>query len=334
MKHISLASVSAASLVALILGCSGSTPAGGSGGAGAGGAASGVARQEALPALPTIRQEHAVSALNGEIYVIGGFTPGVTASVQAYGPGSAAWRTVADFPSQLHHANAAVVNGTLYVAGFYAGFSFTNADGRVFAYNAQQNTWTPRAAMPAGSERAAACVAVLESKMYLFGGARGGTVAQSSAYDVDADTWETLPDLPESREHCVAAAIGGKLYVASGRASGIGGFRPKTWAYDPAARTYQERAAITTPRGGTAGSVVGGRLVIFGGEGSGSSSTGVFAEVEAYDPASDTWAPLPDMLVPRHGLGAATLDARIYLPGGATRQAFGAVSDHTAFWFE
>jgi N-acetylneuraminic acid mutarotase len=334
MKHGSFVSAALPALIGLLLGCSGGSPAGGTGGAGGGGTGGGVARQEALPALPTIRQEHASVALGGSIYVIGGFTPGVTATVQAYDPASATWRTVADFPSALHHANAAAISGTLYVAGFYAGLSFSNADGRVFAYDPAQNTWTARTAMPAGSERAAACVAALGSKIYLFGGARGGTVADASAYDVDADAWETLPELPESREHCVAAALGGKLYIASGRASGIGGFRPKTWAYDPAARSYQERTAIPTPRGGTAGSVVGGRLVIFGGEGSGTSTTGVFAQVEAYDPASDTWEALPDMLVPRHGLGAAVLDGRIYLPGGATRQAFGAVNDHTAFWLE
>jgi N-acetylneuraminic acid mutarotase len=321
-----------AALTTVVLGCSGGTPAGGSGGAG--GAGTGTARQEALTALPTVRQEHAVVALNDEVYVIGGFTPAVTATVLAYNPANAIWRGVADFPSALHHANAAAVGGTLYVAGFYAGFSFTNADGRVFAYDAQQNSWTARAAMPAGSARAAACVAVLGTKIYLFGGARGATVADSSAYDTSADSWEALPAMPEPREHCVAAALGDKLYVASGRSAGIGGFRPKTWVYDPALRTYQEKSSIPTPRGGTAGAVLGGRLVIFGGEGNGASTTGVFAQVEAYAHASDTWESLPDMLVPRHGFGAAVLGQRIYLPGGATQQAFGAVNNHSAFWFE
>lgn len=332
MKRAELGEGVSALLVVVALGCSSSTPGGGSGGEG--GSGGGVARQDARTALPAVRQEHAVVAYNGEIYVIGGFAPSVTATVLAYNPANAAWRSVADFPSALHHANAAVVDGTLYVAGFYAGLSFSNADGRVFAYDAQQNAWTPRAAMPAGSERAAACVAALDGKLYLFGGARGGTVPQASAYDPGADRWETLPDLPAPREHCVAAALGDQIYIASGRASGIGGFQPETWAYDPAARSYRERAPIPTPRGGTAGSALAGRLVIFGGEGNGSSTSGVFAQVEAYDPAANTWQALPDMLVPRHGFGAAVLDGRIYLPGGATRQAFGAVNDHTAFWFE
>ncbi|HMJ15529.1 MAG TPA: kelch repeat-containing protein, partial [Polyangiaceae bacterium] len=291
-------------------------------------------RQEALAALPAVRQEHAVAALGDEIVVIGGFAPTVTATVLAYNSSTNSWRSIANFPSALHHANAAVVNGRLYVAGFYVGNSFTNTDGRVFVYDAQQNAWQAKTAMPAGTERAASCVAVLGTKIYLFGGARGGTLANASAYDVNADSWETLPDLPESREHCVAAALADKLYVASGRASGIGGFRPKTWQFDPVARSYTEKAAIPTPRGGTAGAVLGGRLVVFGGEGNGASASGVFPHIEAYSPESNAWQSLPDMLVPRHGFGAATLAQRIYLPGGATQQAFGAVNDSTAFWFE
>jgi N-acetylneuraminic acid mutarotase len=82
-----------------------------------------------------------------------------------------------------------------------------------------------------------------------------------------------------------------------------------------------------------AGAVLDGRLFVFGGEGSGMGS-GVFPNVEAYDPAADRWETLPAMSVPRHGFGAATLDGRIYLPGGATSQGFGPVDDHSVLFFE
>jgi N-acetylneuraminic acid mutarotase len=75
--------------------------------------------------------------------------------------------------------------------------------------------------------------------------------------------------------------------------------------------------------------VLDGKLLVFGGEGNAGDASGVFDDVEAYDPASDTWSPLPPMLEPRHGLGAAELDGRVYLPGGASAQGFGAVGEHT-----
>jgi hypothetical protein len=104
-------------------------------------------------------------------------------------------------------------------------------------------------------------------------------------------------------------------------------------AKDPVARTYTERAPIPTPRGGVAGAALDGKLHVIGGEGNDGDASGVFDEVEAYDPASDSWQALPPMLEPRHGLAAAELEGRIYLPGGASAQGFGAVGDHTVIVF-
>lgn len=290
--------------------------------------------QEPLPALPSVRQEHAVVALDGEIYVIGGFTPQVTSSMEAFDPASSTWRSAAEVPFALHHANAAAIDGRLFVAGFYSGASFTLVNGRVLEFDPAGNAWSERGLMPAGTERASACVATLGTRIYLFGGARlGGSVTDASAYDVASDTWTELPPLPEAREHCVAAAIDGTLFIAGGRSGGIGGFQPSTWAFDPVALTYTERAPIPTPRGGVAGAVLDGKLHILGGEGNSADPSGVFDDIEAYDPATDTWQVLPPMLEPRHGLAAAALDGRIYLPGGASAQGFGAVGDHTVLVF-
>jgi len=290
--------------------------------------------QQPLPELVSVRQEHAVVALAGEIYVLGGFTPAVTGSVEAFNPATGAWRSVASLPTPLHHANAASVNGRIYIAGFYLGGSFTNADPRVLEYDPAADAWSERVAMPAGSQRASACVAALDGKIYVFGGARATTVTDASVYDVAADSWQGLPPLPEPREHCVAGAIGGSIYIASGRSGGITGFQPNSWQFDPTSGLYTPRAPIPTPRGGTAGAVLAGKLVIFGGEGNPDpTSFGVFTNVDAYDPADDSWQALAPMLLPRHGFGAAASAGRIFLPGGAAAQGFGAVSSHTVVSF-
>ena len=90
---------------------------------------------------------------------------------------------------------------------------------------------------------------------------------------------------------------------------------------------------MPTSRGGCAGAVLRERLHVFGGEGNPDAASGVFSNAEAYDPGSDAWTVLPDMPVPRHGYGAAVLDDRLYLPGGATRQSFGAVADVEVFFY-
>ena len=269
-----------------------------SGWAGAGGSAGsagGTPREETLPDLTTVRQEHAVVALAGEIYVIGGYTPNATATVHAYDPVARSWRAVRDFPMALNHANAAVVGDTLYVTGFYVGSSMSNTSRQVFAYDPATNEWTERTPMPDGTQRATGCVAVLGDTIYVFGGARGSTVTDASAYDTVLDEWQSLPALPESREHCAAGAIDGILYIAAGRSGGISGFRPATLAFDPTAMSYSMKAPITTPRGGVASAVLNGRLFVFGGEGNAAVSSGVFPTVEAYDPRTNAWEALPPL---------------------------------------
>jgi N-acetylneuraminic acid mutarotase len=286
-----------------------------------------------------VRQEHSAASLDGKVYVIGGFNPSVTASVQAYDPEADSWSDVAAFPETLHHANVAAIGGRIYVLGFNRGGGFTDIDGRVFAFDPAANGWTEHEALPAGTERSSACVATLGNHIYLFAGSHNTNgnstaVADASRYDVEADQWEMLPPLPEPREHCLAGGVNGKLYIVSGRDGRITGVSPTSYEFDPATSAYAERAPIPTPRGGTAGAVLAGKIYVFGGEGNPDSADGVFGEVEAFDPANDSWDGLPDMLVARHGFAAAVVGERIYLPGGATSQGFGASSTHTMLYFE
>lgn len=289
---------------------------------------------QVLPALPSVRQEHGAAALNGEVYVLGGFTPQVTASVQAYSPASDTWRDVADFPAEFHHPNVAVVNGLIYVTGFHLGSSLRVADPRSYAYDPTADEWSERAPLPTGTERGSACVATLGDQIYLFGGASDRTLPDASVYDTMSDSWEVLPLMPALREHCLAAGINGKIYIVSGRSGSIQGVHVESWMFDPDTQMYTERAPIPTPRGGAAGGVLAGRIFVLGGEGNADSSDGIFTQVEAYDPVSDAWESFPDMLVPRHGYAAAVVDDRLYLPGGATQQGFGAAEDHTVFYFD
>jgi N-acetylneuraminic acid mutarotase len=311
----------------------GNSSAGASGSGG--GASLGTPKESALAKLPNARQEHAVVAAAGEIYVIGGYVSNtVSESVQAYDPSKNSWRDVADFPERLNHANAGAVDDKIYVAGYYTNGTQSTATTKVYQYDPGKDAWTAKSPLPTGTERAAGCVAVDGGFLYVFGGARGGaSVDQATRYEVARDTWEELPDLPERREHCVAGAVSGVLYVAGGRADGITGVQPKTWAYDPSAKTWTEKAALQPPRGGLAGAALGGRLFVFGGEGNSAVSSGVFPDIDAYDPATDSWQELAPMLVPRHGNGAAVLDGRIYLPGGATRQGAGATNENSVLAF-
>ena len=88
---------------------------------------------------------------------------------------------------------------------------------------------------------------------------------------------------------------------------------------------------MPTARSGVAGAVVGSCLYIFGGEGNPADPNGIFHEVEAYDPATDSWVELPPMQTGRHGIYAAVRGNVIYLPGGATVEGLGTTGIQDAY---
>jgi N-acetylneuraminic acid mutarotase len=133
--------------------------------------------------------------------------------------------------------------------------------------------------------------------------------------------------MPTGRDHLAAAAIDGIFYAVGGRA---GALFDVLEAYDPASRAWTPLAPMPTARGGLAGTAFAGRLFTFGGEGNPVDPNGIFAQVEVYDPGSNTWDALPDMLTPRHGMGAAVSGKRIFVPGGATVAGFDASAANEA----
>lgn len=297
--------------------------------------ATGTLTEEAATPLPLVRQEHGAASLLGEVYVLGGFVPEDTASVQAYSPSADTWRDIADFPALFHHPNVAVVGDVLYVLGFHlGGGALRVGDERSFAYDPGVGEWQPRAALSEGTGRGASCVAVLGTSVYVFGGSSDPTVATSSVYDTVSDSWDELPDLPEPRDHCLAAGIGDLIYIVGGRDGGIADIEEESWSFDPTTAEYEAIEPLPTLRAGVAGGVLGGRFVVVGGEGNEADALGVFHEVESFDPLTGTWTEHADLLVPRHGFGGAVVGDRLYLPGGATAEGFAPSTTTTVLFLE
>lgn len=277
------------------------------------------------------RQEVSVAALSGEVYVAGGFRQdgSTVATVEVYEIAADRWRFAEPLPVPLDHAAAAVAGGKLYVLGGFLGGAAADV---TLEYDPTTNRWTAKAPMP--TPRGALAAAVIEGKIYAVGGARSGSsVGDLAAYDPGQDRWQPLPPMPTARDHLGAGAIGGRLYVVGGRNQGTLTLDALE-AFDPPSGAWSRRAPMPTGRSGIGAAVVGDRLFVFGGEGNARDPRGIFREVQAYDPAADTWTSEPPMLTPRHGIGAAGQLADIYIPGGATVQGFGVTDTHEVFRVE
>jgi N-acetylneuraminic acid mutarotase len=276
--------------------------------------------------MPIAKQELAVVAVAGRLFVIGGFDGAgrVLADVSIHDPAAGTWTAGAPLPTPLHHVNAAVVGARIWIVGALERTSFA-ATGATLVYDPAVDRWEERAPMPPAAARGASMTAAIGTTIYVAGGLRdGGLVGDFSAYDTEQGTWTELPPLPGPRDHGGGAAVNGLFYAVGGRAGTIPAHLARVDAFDPASRTWSPRRPLPTSRAGAAVGVLDGRIVVAGGEGNPAAAGGVFAEVEVYDPASDTWSAAPAMRTPRHGTGAASIGGALLVPGGGYRQGFGA----------
>jgi hypothetical protein len=74
---------------------------------------------------------------------------------------------------------------------------------------------------------------------------------------------------------------------------------------------------------------VNNHLWVFGGEDPGAFT--INAEVEVYNPVTNTWRQLPDMPSPRHGIWASVIGNKVYMPGGGSAAGFAATDTNQIF---
>jgi hypothetical protein len=128
--------------------------------------------------------------------------------------------------------------------------------------------------------------------------------------------WEARSPLPEARSDGAATATrDGLLLVFGGLAAhDVTG---RVDAYSPADDEWETRAPMPTPRRGCAITAASDGLVyVFGGMLNNMSGV-ITAQADAYEPATDTWHPLPEMPTSRAWCSAVTApDGRIWVIGG------------------
>ncbi|OBR09620.1 Kelch repeat-containing protein [Colletotrichum higginsianum IMI 349063] len=305
-------------------------------------------RWENLTDIPIVaRQEHTGVMLPPDNLVIfGGIIPNASAvpipfttvnMVQSYSIGSKSWRTLAPLPRAMNHVNVAVVDGKVYAFGGLDDGGpeqmVLNAVGDSWVYDPAGDAWTPLPPVP-DVPRGMAALGVHDGRIFLAGGftalgMRGqgphASVSDVSVFDTKTGKW--LPDLipanarhlPAPRDHAGYVVVDGKLYVVGGFDNGTPGRSNTVFILDltDLGKGWKTSAAqMPTARGGFAWGLLGSKLYTFGGEGNPEVQSGTFNETEVYDLATDSWAKLEPMPVPRHSVPGFAFDGKVYIPGG------------------
>jgi N-acetylneuraminic acid mutarotase len=267
----------------------------------------------AVGPMPTPRSEVGGAALDGRIYVAGGFLANgdTSPAVEVYEPARDGWRAAAPLPEPRNHLALATVGGKLYATGGYArGLDRPTRDAWV--YDPAANAWKPIAPLPL--PRAAHAAAEANGRLVVVGGV-GDDPARPLVYDPAADRWTPGAPMPDRREHLAAAGHAGKVYAIAGRWGG--GNLGNVAAYDPAADAWATLPPLPTPRSGLAAAAIDGKLYVTGGEALTGGTT--FPQLEIFDIAAGRWSTGPPLPTARHGVAGVALDGRFYvLAGGPT----------------
>lgn len=261
------------------------------------------------------RSEHPAVLFEDELVVIGGLVEAglgrtaVTATVEAYDPGSDRWRSLPDLPEPRHHSMAAVVSGRLIVIG---GFSEGGFDAVDSVWELVEGSWAARAPLP--RPVGAGSAVTLDGLIYVVGGAPDGGLF---SYDPQADTWAELSGQSSFREHVAAVELDGEIWAIGGR--GPGEIHATTEIYDPSSDNWRFGPSLNVARSGFGAAVSGGSIYVAGGEVFDPNQA--LDSTERLDPGIGSWELAEVLPVGLHGNPLVAIEGTLYLPGGSTRAA-------------
>jgi N-acetylneuraminic acid mutarotase len=271
------------------------------------------------------RTYSAVAAVGSQVMVIGGFSNDLVArvttvydTVTAYDTKTSTWATLDPMPKAVAGPNVAGVGGKLYVLG---GIDKLDC----WEYDPPAHRWTTKASQPVARGFGTAAIGIWGKKILLGGGTEPGQsdnnlntgkrVNHVLAYDTVTDSWERLPDLEDARGYAMGAVIGNTFWIVGGsnsieRTDLVVGLDLTTKAWVPGTPP-----PISLSSAGSA--VLDNRLYAIGGIATTTGTIGPLTLVfDPSLPAEKAWDMVATLNTPRFATGAATVDGRIYFPGG------------------
>ena len=160
-----------------------------------------------------IRQHCSVTALNEELYVIGGDKH--LKRVDKYNPSLDEWKTVASMKTARASHCAVVVENLIYVLG---GCGYSGCLKNVECFNSSANHWADRPGMIVARQFAAA--AVLRGKIFVAGGysdkACKTLEATCEMFDPVQDQWSLVSSPVVPRAACAMISFDDYLYLFGG----------------------------------------------------------------------------------------------------------------------
>ena len=188
------------------------------------------------------------------------------------------------------------------------------------AYGFTNIRWNTVAPSPIG--RSEGQGAVVNGKLYVFGGARSGRSSQ--VYNPANNTWRQIADVPELRLTHAGTAVSGKnIYLAGGYIGNPGGrgqifATTHVWKYNVDTNKWSRMPSLPQARGSGGLEVLNGKLHFFGGSDINRADRRHHWVLSLNGGKRWTYAaPLPKV---RNHMGDAVLGGQLYAVGGQVTQ--------------
>lgn len=233
------------------------------------------------PALPEGRHHGQLVAVDGQLYLFGGFIQAnggswsASADVLRLDIQNQLWAKVATLPAPLSETISWVFADKVHLV---------SGRGPATAANAQ---WQDQA-----------------------------DVAIHWVFDVKSLTTTQAAALPEAKNSAAGLQVQGTGYLFGGRQV-KGGNSDLVHSFAATSQQWVSKKNMPQAQAGLAVAELNQQIFLFGGEFF-QQGGGVFHKVWSYSAVTDSWQHLGEMPIPRHGLGAVALDNAIYVIGGAT----------------
>lgn len=215
----------------------------------------------------------------------------------------------------------------------------TNVAFEKFIAQTSPTMFAWRTVAPSPVARSETASAVVDGKLYVFGGFIKSSVdpfprpiSRSDVYNPANNTWRRIADLPNPLTHTSTAVDGRNIYLAGGypgKPTGGQSYATKAvWRYNIDTNTWLAMPTLPEARGGGALALLGRKLHFFGGSDINRLDKRNHWVLSLGDTRWTSAAPLPS---PSNHLADAVLGGKIYALGGQRGQDSNSVTSTSVY---
>ena len=230
-----------------------------------------------LTDMPTPRLLAGAAAMDGKIYVVGGFSwigiPGVDSKmlkvVEVYDPQTDTWSRKQDMSLSRFGFGIGVVAGKIYAIGGENDFEEPQRLNQMEVYNPVSDTWGKQADMP--TRRSDGKAAVVRDTIYVLGGAGwprvgwGPVLATIEAYQPKTNRWQKKADMPHLIAGFSTVVVDDKIYLIGGHGGvALEEYLKRVEVYDPERERWDENLPMPTGNSPFGAEAVNGKIYILG----------------------------------------------------------------------